>query len=192
MEVRIAPQNRPVRPPLERGGGAQRGEHLVVGHLRHRGPPGPGRPDRQGALWSRAGARPRVRPLEAPAYICMDFKTFVCQSCADIHREFGHKISSIMHSDWSSEDAGLACCRARRRPSVAHLSLSEEPGLGRGTDCNAHRGSEALRPLFEECTGFHSWIPRSTALRVQGSPNLATHADSQTPGWGEVVGEPDF
>eukprot|EP00428_Durinskia_dybowskii_P049028 CAMPEP_0170338312 /NCGR_PEP_ID=MMETSP0116_2-20130129/70203_1 /TAXON_ID=400756 /ORGANISM="Durinskia baltica, Strain CSIRO CS-38" /LENGTH=319 /DNA_ID=CAMNT_0010591709 /DNA_START=50 /DNA_END=1006 /DNA_ORIENTATION=- len=44
---------------------------------------------------------------QAPGYVCMDFKTFVCQTCADVHREFGHKISSILHSDWDGEEYTL-------------------------------------------------------------------------------------
>lgn len=36
-----------------------------------------------------------------PTYVCLDYKTFVCQTCSGIHREFGHKIKSISLSEWS-------------------------------------------------------------------------------------------
>lgn len=36
-----------------------------------------------------------------PTYICLDFKTFVCQTCSGVHREFGHKIKGISLSEWT-------------------------------------------------------------------------------------------
>jgi len=36
-----------------------------------------------------------------PTYICLDFHTFVCQTCSGIHREFGHKIKGISLSEWT-------------------------------------------------------------------------------------------
>eukprot|EP00929_Paragymnodinium_shiwhaense_P010079 TRINITY_DN114568_c0_g1_i1.p1 TRINITY_DN114568_c0_g1~~TRINITY_DN114568_c0_g1_i1.p1 ORF type:complete len:720 (-),score=133.37 TRINITY_DN114568_c0_g1_i1:191-2350(-) len=36
-----------------------------------------------------------------PTYICLDFLTFVCQTCSGIHREFGHKIKGISLSEWN-------------------------------------------------------------------------------------------
>jgi len=45
-----------------------------------------------------------VCQTQGPAYVCINFKTFVCQACADIHREFGYKTASIMHSEWDQED----------------------------------------------------------------------------------------
>lgn len=36
-----------------------------------------------------------------PTYVCLDFQTFVCQTCSGLHREFGHKIKSISLSEWS-------------------------------------------------------------------------------------------
>lgn len=36
-----------------------------------------------------------------PTYICLDFRTFVCQYCSGIHREFGHKIKGISLSQWA-------------------------------------------------------------------------------------------
>jgi len=39
-----------------------------------------------------------------PSYICLDFCTFICEGCSDVHREFGHKIKSIEHSEWTAEE----------------------------------------------------------------------------------------
>lgn len=39
-----------------------------------------------------------------PTYICLDFHTFVCQSCSGIHREFGHKVRGIALSDWTVQE----------------------------------------------------------------------------------------
>eukprot|EP00408_Alexandrium_pacificum_P050254 CAMPEP_0171247150 /NCGR_PEP_ID=MMETSP0790-20130122/48343_1 /TAXON_ID=2925 /ORGANISM="Alexandrium catenella, Strain OF101" /LENGTH=160 /DNA_ID=CAMNT_0011714543 /DNA_START=85 /DNA_END=564 /DNA_ORIENTATION=- len=39
-----------------------------------------------------------------PKYICLDFVTFVCQDCSDVHRGFGHKIAAIDHSEWTVEE----------------------------------------------------------------------------------------
>lgn len=39
-----------------------------------------------------------------PGYICVSFRTFVCQECSDIHGEFGHKVASIDHSEWTEEE----------------------------------------------------------------------------------------
>lgn len=41
-------------------------------------------------------------PERGPTYICLDFQTFVCQTCSGLHREFGHKIKSISLSEWTS------------------------------------------------------------------------------------------
>jgi len=42
-----------------------------------------------------------------PSFVCLDFQTFVCQACGDVHREFGHKIASITHWEWSEEEVEL-------------------------------------------------------------------------------------
>mmetsp|Transcript_23551 Transcript_23551/g.74137 ORF Transcript_23551/g.74137 Transcript_23551/m.74137 type:complete len:834 (-) Transcript_23551:199-2700(-) len=39
-----------------------------------------------------------------PNYICLDFLTFVCQDCSDVHGSFGHKVAAIEHSEWSPEE----------------------------------------------------------------------------------------
>merc|ERR1719352_1780585 len=39
-----------------------------------------------------------------PTYICLDYQTFVCQTCSGIHREFGHKIKGITLSTWSQKE----------------------------------------------------------------------------------------
>lgn len=36
-----------------------------------------------------------------PTYVCLDFQTFVCQTCSGIHREFGHKVKGISLSEWT-------------------------------------------------------------------------------------------
>lgn len=42
-----------------------------------------------------------------PTYVCLDFQTFVCQTCSGLHREFGHKIKSISFSEWTVTDVEL-------------------------------------------------------------------------------------
>lgn len=45
-----------------------------------------------------------VCTTSAPRHICMTFSSFVCERCGDVHREHGHRVCSIQHSEWSSED----------------------------------------------------------------------------------------
>lgn len=39
-----------------------------------------------------------------PTYICLNFQTFICQTCSGVHREFGHRIKSISLSEWTADD----------------------------------------------------------------------------------------
>eukprot|EP00960_Hanusia_phi_P006018 173472-Hanusia_phi.AAC.2 len=41
--------------------------------------------------------------------ICMDYGTFVCTSCAGIHREFQHKTKTISMSNWTLEEVDRRC-----------------------------------------------------------------------------------
>lgn len=39
-----------------------------------------------------------------PTYVCVDYRTFVCQLCSGIHREFGHRTKGISLSQWTSHE----------------------------------------------------------------------------------------
>lgn len=70
-------------------------------------------------------------PERGPTYVCLDFRTFVCQTCCGIHREFGHRIKSISLSSWSEaevtaiEEGGNARAAAQWMAKWKHGDMPE-------------------------------------------------------------------
>eukprot|EP00927_Polykrikos_kofoidii_P032759 TRINITY_DN27803_c0_g1_i2.p1 TRINITY_DN27803_c0_g1~~TRINITY_DN27803_c0_g1_i2.p1 ORF type:complete len:703 (+),score=115.55 TRINITY_DN27803_c0_g1_i2:174-2282(+) len=57
-----------------------------------------------------------------PSYIVLDFWTFVCESCGDIHRQLGFKTSTIAHTEWTEEDYANLAEGGNRRAAEKWLS----------------------------------------------------------------------
>lgn len=68
-----------------------------------------------------------------PTYVCLDFCTFVCQSCCGIHREFGHRTKSITLSKWTEaevqaiENGGNDRAAAQWMASWRHGHMEKPP-----------------------------------------------------------------
>mmetsp|Transcript_102384 Transcript_102384/g.285270 ORF Transcript_102384/g.285270 Transcript_102384/m.285270 type:complete len:496 (+) Transcript_102384:93-1580(+) len=65
-----------------------------------------------------------------PTYVCLDFQTFVCQTCSGLHREFGHKIKSISLSQWSPAEVDAIEAGGNERAAqkwLDRLSREEHP-----------------------------------------------------------------
>lgn len=108
-----------------------------------------------------------------PTYVCLDFQTFVCQTCSGLHREFGHKIKSISLSEWSpTEVAALETGgnEVARSKWMARWSKEAYPEPD-STDLDAVRNF--IRMKYEEKKWFrpqaqpaasNSKVPISTAV----------------------------
>jgi len=59
-----------------------------------------------------------------PTYICLDFRTFVCQQCSGLHREFGHKMKSISLSEWTAAEVEAVEAGGNGRAARKWLSSS--------------------------------------------------------------------
>jgi len=65
-----------------------------------------------------------------PTYVCLDFHTFVCQTCSGIHREFGHKIKGISLSDWTPSEVAAIEAGGNERAAqkwLARLNREAQP-----------------------------------------------------------------
>eukprot|EP00435_Cladocopium_sp_Y103_P047501 s999_g14.t1 len=120
-------------------------------------------------------------PERGPTYVCLDFQIFVCQACAGLHREFGHKIKSISFSEWSfaevaklEEAGGNEAARAKWLDRW-HKDTFPEPD---GTDLEAIR--EFIRLKYVEKKWYRPHA--KPAAVTQAAPQAAPESTAQAAG----------
>ena len=109
-------------------------------------------------------------PERGPTYVCLDFQIFVCQSCAGIHREFGHKIKSISFSEWNIaevtklEEGGNEAARVKWLDRWTKETFPEPDG----TDLEALR--EFIRLKYVEKKWYRPHAKPAPAAKAQAAP----------------------
>ena len=43
-------------------------------------------------------------PSRATTYVCTDFSTFICTSCAGLHRKFAHRVKSLSMATFTQRE----------------------------------------------------------------------------------------
>lgn len=121
-----------------------------------------------------------------PTYICLNFQTFVCQTCSGVHREFGHKIKSITLSEWSlweveGVEAGGNYTATQKWLQNWDMEAYPEPD---GTDVDKVR--DFLRRKYHERV-WQVQNPRNvrpppeTHMLTTGTPTADGHSATVTP-----------
>mmetsp|Transcript_25621 Transcript_25621/g.74058 ORF Transcript_25621/g.74058 Transcript_25621/m.74058 type:complete len:830 (+) Transcript_25621:77-2566(+) len=83
-----------------------------------------------------------------PSYVCLDFLTFVCQECCDVHREFGHKIASLEHSEWTDEEYAVIEKGGNRRASEEFLAFWNQDDFPQPTKAEPERLRNFIRKAY--------------------------------------------
>lgn len=84
----------------------------------------------------------------APRYVCTTFRSFVCQSCADVHREYGHQITSILHSEWDAEAYDDMAKGGNREAAAQWLAFWKPEDFARPARCDTERVKDFVRKAF--------------------------------------------
>ena len=95
-----------------------------------------------------------------PTYVCLDFQTFVCQSCSGIHREFGHRMKSISLSEWTEPEVSIIEAGGNERAAQTWLARwnkdsHPEPDSS-GSRCSSESEYDKGRAK-DHCERFTLW-----------------------------------
>jgi len=82
-------------------------------------------------------------------YICMDFGTFICTSCAGIHREFNHKVKGISVSIWSREEVEFVEANGNEKSNRIYLATRSADELDPEAN-NAEKARPFIRMKYIE------------------------------------------
>ena len=61
--------------------------------------------------------------FQGPGQVCLDYSTFVCMTCAGVHREFQHKCKGISMSKWTLEEVKLIENGGNEKDRATYLAL---------------------------------------------------------------------
>merc|ERR1719253_1395707 len=84
----------------------------------------------------------------SPGHICLNFKTFVCQECSAVHREFGHKVASIAHTEWTDEELDLIKRGGNRKAASLWLAFWQEYDFPRPAKAESERRRDFIRKAY--------------------------------------------
>jgi len=83
-----------------------------------------------------------------PAYICMDFRIFVCKECSDIHRDFGHKVSCISNAEMDRKDLENIIRGGNKRAAQEFLAFWKPADFSRPTKAESGRMRDFIRKAY--------------------------------------------
>jgi len=84
----------------------------------------------------------------SPGYVCLNFKTFICQECSDVHQELGLKTASIAHTEWTDDEFDLIKRGGNRKGVILWLAFWNESDFPRPTKSEPERIRDFIRKAF--------------------------------------------
>ncbi|XP_074331492.1 uncharacterized protein LOC141668506 [Apium graveolens] len=83
-----------------------------------------------------------------PRYVCTSFSTFVCTVCSGVHREFGHRVKSVLVATFTYEEVIALQAGGNERARVIYLGAWDPARNTRPTGSDIDRVRDFIKHVY--------------------------------------------
>jgi hypothetical protein len=122
--------------------------------------------------------------------VCLDFKTFVCRQCRDVHMEFGHRTMSMSDPDWEQADINLVANKGgNKRATSEWLAFWNASEFPRPVESDEQGRRDFIRKAFVVKCWQRQPKKRKQRMQDKAPGQVSQDASTSCPDSKDIVEE---